>query len=275
MIRSHRFFIAASLAVVVAFSASAQAQYDKLKPTTYKKYSPAITVNVVKAIDPTDKYPEGQSETDNIWTRLYRDKLGININILWSVASSQYQNKMAISIASGELPDLVVPKNGLLQNTLIKQNMLEDLTGIWDRNASELTKSLVNDDDGYAMAANKYKGKLYAFPSYEGYVENAHMLWIRADWLKNVGLKKPETWSDVETIMDAFVNKDPDQNGKKDTAALIINSSLYATAGIDGLFAAFHTYPKGLFWLPDGKGGLMHYAIAPQTKAALAKLQEY
>lgn len=45
------------------------------------------------------------------------------------------------------------------------------------------------------------------------------MFW-RKDWLDKLGLEVPKTLDDYEKVLTAFVEEDPDGNGKKDTAGL-------------------------------------------------------
>lgn len=53
------------------------------------------------------KLPEGQTYEDNVWTRTLREEYGIDTKVLWNVDGGQYDNKLNMSIASGELPDLM------------------------------------------------------------------------------------------------------------------------------------------------------------------------
>lgn len=45
-------------------------------------------------------------------------------------------------------------------------------------------------------------------------------LWIRQDWLDNLGLQVPTTLDELEDVLYAFTNDDPDGNGVKDTYGL-------------------------------------------------------
>ena len=45
-------------------------------------------------------------------------------------------------------------------------------------------------------------------------------LWIRQDWLDNLGLQVPTTLDELDDVLYAFTNDDPDGNGVKDTYGL-------------------------------------------------------
>lgn len=62
-------------------------------------------------------------------------------------------------------------------------------------------------------------GAIYRIP---GDVAEAccETLWIRQDWLDNLGLEVPTTLDELEDVLYAFTNDDPDGNGVKDTYGL-------------------------------------------------------
>ena len=41
---------------------------------------------------------------------------------------------------------------------------------------------------------------------------------LRKDWLDNVGMQVPKTLDDFYKVLKAFVNNDPDKNGKADNS---------------------------------------------------------
>ena len=45
-------------------------------------------------------------------------------------------------------------------------------------------------------------------------------IFIRKDWLENVGMEMPTTWEDLYNVAHAFTYDDPDGNGVKDTYGL-------------------------------------------------------
>ena len=61
-----------------------------------------------------------------------------------------------------------------------------------------------------------YKGKNYGIAQPMNQAPMA-MFW-RKDWLDKLGLEVPETLEEYEKVLTAFVEQDPDGNGKADTA---------------------------------------------------------
>ncbi|MFC4597761.1 extracellular solute-binding protein [Cohnella hongkongensis] len=239
-----------------------------------EKYDPPIEVTTVRAVNQAFKYDEGKSIDNNIWTDIFKDQYGINVKNLWVVDESQYRQKLNISIASGDIPDfMVVNKEELLR--LSEEDQLEDLTALLDQYGSDYLKELLNQDNGTALQAATYEGKLLGIPQMQvnGGVSTAEMIYLRYDWLQNLSLPEPKTIDDVIRIATAFAKDDPDRNGKNDTYGLGLNKELFQAHGtVKGFFNGFKAYPD--IWLKDGDGNLVYGSIQPEMKTALQKLSE-
>ncbi|MGI5899944.1 MAG: hypothetical protein ACOX8S_08500 [Christensenellales bacterium] len=101
---------------------------------------------------------------------------------------------------------------------------------------------------------------------------------IRADWLKNVGITKvPSTLEELEQAFVAFVENDPDQNGKKDTYAMSSAGGEPKRAINRRLFPSiFGIYGVNPFWWTDnGEGGIEHGFTSERFKEALELLVKW
>ncbi len=238
------------------------------------KYDPPIEVTTVRAVNQAFKYDEGKSIDNNIWTDIFKEQYGIHVKNLWVVDESQYRQKLNISIASGDIPDfMVVNKEELLR--LSEEGQLEDLGPLLEQYGSDYLKELLNQDNGTALNAATYEGKLLGIPQMQvnGGVSTAEMIYVRADWLRNLNLPEPKTIDDVIKIATAFAKDDPDQNNKNDTYGLGLNKDLFQAHGtVKGFFNGFNAYPD--MWLKDDSGNLVYGSIQPEMKTALEKLSE-
>ncbi len=245
------------------------------------KYNPAIDISFVRAVDDdliNNILPNTPGETieDNRWLRLYSEQLGINIKYDWTVKGGynedNYNKKINVTIASGDIPD-VLPVNANQLKQLTDAGMIEDMTSYYNDYASALTKNIYTQAGKAILDSATIDGRLMAIPNADDSIESAQFLWIRADWLRNLGLKPPETMEDLIIISNDFTQKDPDGNGKDDTYGLAITKYLYNTCmGLEGFFAGYHSYPN--FWQEDETGKLVYGSIQPETKIALKKLSE-
>lgn len=105
------------------------------------KYDPPIDVTAAKFITQDVVYPEGQSESKNAWEDLYKE-MGINLKYDWIVkgTDAQYFQKLNLSIASGEIPDLMMVNSSQLKQ-LVESDMLEDLTSVYEKYATPAVKA--------------------------------------------------------------------------------------------------------------------------------------
>ena len=76
------------------------------------KYDETIDLHFVRSTDETvDKVLEarpGETLEDNFWLDTYRDELGINVIYDWIVkGGDEYTQKVNVTIANGELPDVM------------------------------------------------------------------------------------------------------------------------------------------------------------------------
>lgn len=243
---------------------------DKIDPLG--KYDPPINVSVATLIDQATKFRDGESIENNNWMTAYREQLGIKVNYNWTVTGTieQYNQKLNITIASNELPDFVTV-NAMQMKQMAESGQLAELNEVYEKYASPLSKSIF-EYDATALNSAKIDGKLMGLPFVSALPDNAPMLFIRTDWLKALGLPEPKTMDDLFAIMDAFTNRDPDGNQRKDTYGLALTKGLYEMPGLKGFFNAYHAYPT--LWVKDGAGKAVYGEVMPQMKAALAKLQE-
>lgn len=194
------------------------------------KYDPPIELSFVRDLsDVVENNVLGvlKDETidNNRWTKLYEDQLGIKIKYNWIVkgsqTSDQYLQKINVTLASGDLPD-VTPVNATQLKQLADSDQLEDMTALYEKYASPFTKKVLSGEGTSVFDAATFDGKLMAIPSLESSIERSMYIWIRTDWLEKLGMQPPKTMADVLAISEAFAGKDPDGNGKKTPMASVL-----------------------------------------------------
>jgi putative aldouronate transport system substrate-binding protein len=235
-----------------------------------EKYSPPVEMMSVKSVDATVKFLGDNDIHNNIWTRTYADKLGINLKYLWVVDASQYSQKLSATVMSGELPDVFVV-NSLLFKLLYDSEMIEDLTDVYEAYASEKTKEVM-EQDATALPVVTLEGRMMGLPLTDASIAGAPLLWIRQDWMNKLGMAPPQSMQDVMEMAARFVKEDPDGNGLDDTFGLAMSKDLWsAYGGLQGFFNGFHAYPR--IWI-ERDGSLVYGSVQPEYREALAALQE-
>jgi len=209
---------------------------------------------------------EGASYEDNLWTDLIAERLGYDVKYLWIASSADLQTqKFNAAMAAGTIPDIVcVNKTDLKQ--LVEAGLVVDLKPYFDEYASDFVKDLIAAGGDAAIQACTYDGVQYGIPYVDCDIETAQMLWLRQDWMDELGLKAPETLDELKSILKAF----QDHAGSGGTG-LALSSDIYGNNfDIKGWCNAYGAYPK--YWIDDGSGNLVYGSTTPEMKEALGSL---
>jgi putative aldouronate transport system substrate-binding protein len=186
-------------------------------------------------------YPELKEE----FAKEYEKKFGIKLKVN-AIPRNTYMEKINLMLTSGEIKGILSffgPSDVL---KAIEDGTIEPLdeylkdNKVWQSLPEEM-KNLY-----------KYEGKTYGIP--QGYNGQVFTRWVRKDWLDNLGMKAPQTIDDLYNMAKAFVEQDPDKNGKQDTGGL----TAAGTWNLQDVFQAFdarldNTGSYGFVWDPkDG-----------------------
>lgn len=244
------------------------------------KYTTPITLTTVWGLNENAAiFKEGESIEDNVLSRTIKERLGIEVKYNWVVTNTNdaYKTKLRLMLSSGEkMPDVVVYRGDLeTVNMLIDSGQFMPVGELVDQYANETYKKGLELDPAIWLPITR-DGQKMALPILDYAYNGDHVMWVRQDWLDNVGLEAPKTIAEMEAVMDAFVNGDPDKDGQKDTTGLATgfkNGFNNWMTDIGFLFGAHGTMPGQWNLTADGK--LEHGSINPAAKDALAKLKEW
>lgn len=248
-------------------------------PSAFGKYEDPVTVEVVQSINPSLPLPEGDSTTDNFYTRYIKENMNIDIKVKWQASSSDYSQKLNLAIASNDLPDILVVGESEFKK-LIKSDLIEDLTPYYEKYASDTIKDNIDKTDGKAIANASVDGKMYGLPNVQAEADGYNLMWIRQDWLDELGLEAPETVEDLENVAKAFVDNNMGGDNTIGILGPTVNSRLYNDFisssnnmnNLDGIFQAYKSWPG--FWVEDEAGNAVYGSITDETKTALGELQK-
>lgn len=241
------------------------------------KIDPPVTITIARGEDPTTKFKKGESYSSNVHTKWAEEQLGVKIETLWgaTMGDTTYDTKLKLMLSSGdEIPDMFVSTQPNTTNMFVESGKLLDVTEAFEKYASDIWKSALEEVPEAWYPVTK-DGKRYGIPLIKPAIGNP--LWIRQDWLNNLGLQAPTTLEELETVMHAFVHDDPDQNGIDDTYALEIGMMDAFTGYVMGdsswIFGMYGAIPE--IWYPDDNGELQYGSIQPEIKDALLKIKEW
>lgn len=240
------------------------------------KYDPPIKIKtMLNSLDPTIKFTGDDSGENNVWTRAYKDELGIELEFMWVGNADQGKEKLNLAISSNSLPDIFYVDQ-LQFESLVAAGKLAEITGAYNTYGGPFMKEvLTRPGSDAALKICSNSGKMYALPYFLNGTDDTKNIWIRYDWLKKLNLPEPKTLQDVLAIAEAFVANDPDGNGQADTIGFPMHSAVLdgSGSGIATFFNCLHAYPG--IWVKGSDGKLVAgQSQAAPMKAALSKLNE-
>ena len=222
--------------------------------------------------------PKGDTYEDNGYTGYLKKQLNIqNKDVFEAGENDNYQETVSMTIASRELPDVMVVNDMEMLQLLVDNDLIEDLTQVYEDCTSSRIKDIYNSYGSEILDNVTFDGKLMALPE-TNIDDGPSLCWLRKDWMDKLGLDAPKTVEDVENIVHEFVQKDPGGNGKGETVGLVCDDELTGGCGYsyeyqnDIIFASFGAFPKQ--WIYNKDGEVVYGSVQNEAKAALGKLRQ-
>ena len=159
----------------------------------------------------------GQNEV----VKAYKDLTGIDLEIT-TIDHNSYNDQLALAFASGDVPDVVI-LSAEYYAAYASQGALADLSSYWETSETKASGRIEESN----IDALRIDGSLYAFATGRG---GGCMTYLRQDWLDKLGLSAPTTYDEYINVLRAFVNDDPDGNGKNDTIGVTAAGIMSAEA---------------------------------------------
>ncbi|MCL6602458.1 MAG: extracellular solute-binding protein [Paenibacillus sp.] len=244
------------------------------------KYDPEVTITTVWGVDPELKFKNGESIENNVATQWAKEKFGINIKSLWSITDTNgaFGTKLRLSMSSGqEMPEVVTigTADSAIAQDLIDSGMYAEVGSLFDKYASDSWKKAMAQDPN---VWNQYSrdGKKMGIPVLDYAYNHDYILWVRQDWLDKLNMKAPTTIDELEKVMDAFKNQNPDGLTPDKVTPLSIGfkSTMNTWMGDPSwIFGAFGTLPQQWNLGTDGK--LEYGSVNTGMKQGLTKLKEW
>lgn len=172
-----------------------------------------------------------QNFDTNYYSDWLREKTGYDIEFV--TISDNYEEEYIITMlreGEGRVDAVLFPRdrdyvdNGLL-TSFAQAGLIEDLSG-YAVQGTQLRRVL-EEVEGIETLNGDFDGRLYFMPNVDDGKKQSNMqvLWINMGWLKKLSLQIPETTDDLEKVLTAFRDMDPNGNGLKDEIPLISNNS--------------------------------------------------
>lgn len=244
----------------------------------FGKYDPPIEISWAVSTSAVQQFKDGDTYDDNIWSRLFLDRLGIQLRVAFTADGSTdaFNNKMNMQLAAGDLPDIIKGSGYTFFKQAYDAGYLADITDVFDEYASDYLKEC---DENYSSFGSypSIDGRRYGLGSFNDTRADAQLLWIRDDWLENTGKEAPTTMEELYELAYAFTYEDPDGDGQNNTFGLGLNNGLLTTnyCTLLGFVGSYGIPGMGhsLFYRND-EGNMTFPYIEPGMKDALAYVQK-
>lgn len=203
----------------------------------------------------------GQDQFIARWEEL----TGIDLEII-QPDHDAYYDVLQQTIASGEWPDVMI-LSSTYYSSYAAAGVLWDMTEAWENSATKNSGRWLGDS---VIEGLKIDGALYGFSPTRG---NGCVTYVKQSWLDAVGMEVPTTYEEYLAMCDAFVNKDPDGDGQKDTYAV-------SAAGFIGAEAPYINYLPEFYqdaWpaFMKGEDGVWYDGFSSEAmKNALTRLND-
>lgn len=162
----------------------------------------------------TDAWPTDFLETGVM--KEIEEKTGVDIT--WQVYyNGDWAEQKSLLLASGDLPDAFWGSISLT-DTDVNQNksLFVELTDLIAENMPNLNRVFETDPSMKAIITDR-NGDIYSLPKKLPLRPQVNdVMYINQTWLDALDLEMPDTYEDLEAVLEAFVTQDPNGNGEND-----------------------------------------------------------
>ena len=143
------------------------------------------------------------------WLQEIEDKAGVDIE--WEMIYTDWSTVKSTRFASGDIPDLVF--NATINSDYTTYDgLFQDMTELIETSAPNIQAMFEEEPDTKVLA--NIDGKIYGIPKFQGKWPSTNtVMFINKQWLDNLNLEKPTTFTELEEVLLAFKEQDANGNG--------------------------------------------------------------
>lgn len=268
-------FLALLLALVMVISLVACGTANAPVETEAPKGTESLQETEAPKVDPADvKFTvllQANIEDANEMpiTQVFEEATGYKPEYI-EISSAAWEEQLQLMWLDEELPNVIIHLDEAAITTAAANGQIIDLAP-YLKNAELMPNLNKSMDDYYWDVVSDSEGHIWSFPKFI----NARLksgLNINVEWLKKLGLEKPETPDELLEVWRAFKEKDPNGNGLADeipfSSELIFSNAMETLDPMFGMFGATggwqvdengkvffgqttEAYKEGLKWFRD------------------------
>ena len=219
--------------------------------------------------------PEGQTYEDNAYTRYLKKTLNVQNKNIFMESEERYDEALNILVKDRNLPDIFLVSDRETLEELVENDLIEDLTEVYKSCASDKIQEMYESYGKELLASGTFDGKLFALPE-TAIDDGPQLLWLRRDWMEQLGLKEPKTLDEAFSVIRAFQENRMGAEEGEDPVGLVCDPGLVGTVStsysVDSVFEMFGAYPQQ--WIKNADGEIVYGSLTEETKEALGYLRE-
>lgn len=252
------------------------ADWEEAASTPYGKYPELVTYTLGQMSGANNSnLPEGNTYEDNAYTRYLREMLNIQNQNTYMEREDRYDEYVNVLVKDRTMPDILVVSDRETLNELVENDMVEDLTQVYEDCTSDRIKEMYESYGEELLEAGMFDGKLMALP--EAVIDHGPwLLWLRKDWMEELGLEEPASLEEAFDIIEAFQENNMGAEEGEEPVGLVCDTSFVGTTSanysVNPIFDSFHARPQR--WQQDENGNFIYGSLTPETKEAVACLRE-
>lgn len=176
-------------------------------------------LNQSETMDVSVAVMTGFTAADSRVQKELEEKYNVKFKLVVLPGWTDGQSQISLLMASNDMPNIMWWWTMDTEyNKWVQAGLLDDVSAYMDKYT--VIRDYYNKMDPKTLFyASEADGSIYRIPGdvAEPSCEN---LWIRQDWLDNLNLKAPTTIEELNEVLRAFTEDDPDGNGQNDTYGL-------------------------------------------------------
>ena len=252
------------------------AQWEEAESTPYGKYPETVTYTLAQMSGANNSnMPRGNTYEDNAYTRYLKNMLNIQNENIYMESEDRYDEFVNVIIKDQTLPDIMVISDRNMLDEMVENDLVEDLTDVYNSCTTEKIKEMYDSYGKELLDSVHYDGKLMAMP--ETVIDHGPcLLWLRKDWMEQLGLEEPKSLEDAFDIIEEFQKNRMGAEDGEDPIGLVCDTSLVGTTSssysVDPIFQEFGANPQR--WQKSEDGEIIYGSLTEETKKALEYLNQ-
>lgn len=243
-------------------------------------YEEEVTITLGRQTLQNAKLPDGDTYEDNAYTRLVKNVYNIKLVDEFEASGDDYGRQVSLALSAGEIPDVMKVATYDELKELYENDMIADLSGVYEGYASDYLKSIYDSYEGRALDKVTFDGKMMALPG-TNVDAGPSEVWIRSDWMEKLGIQVDQDGNHAITIeeLEMVASKFKEANLNQVDNVVGMAFAPWLTSGDpDGTYSmnsiayALGAFPKT--WM-ESDGKVVYGSTTPEMKEALSVVSNW